>query len=90
MIRSGKGLQHRETLRLPVHLYSMYIVFGKIANKFAFALDLYYLCSRKCGRIWLLATTEKMLKLRYGAFRSPSGFIKSPLFSWELRSFFLQ
>ena len=27
MIRSGKGLQHRVTLRLSVHLYSMYIVF---------------------------------------------------------------
>ena len=27
MIRSGKGLQHRETLRLLVHLYFMYIVF---------------------------------------------------------------
>ena len=37
-----------------------------------------------------LQPRKKMLKLRYGAFRSPSGFIKSPLFSWELRSFFLQ
>ena len=34
-------------------------------------MDLYYLCSRKCGRIWLLATTEKNAKTALRGFSKP-------------------
>ena len=73
MIRSGKGLQHRETLRLSVHLYSMYIVFRA---KLQINLLLLWTCTifvaENVEEFGCLQPRKKMLELPYGAFRSPS------------------